>query len=215
MILRRAYYKGLNVEDTFRFWFVMYICAMAGAHVYYIVVDDYPIFASDPTVLFRLGGMSSAGAFLGALIAGLLWCLYKRLSGFEILRRLDIVTYTMPAVFAIGRLGCALSHDHQGIASNSPLAVQFPKGARFDLGLLEFLYLVCIAALFCMLDRSPRPVGFFFGLFSVLYGSIRLTISPLREQPEYVYGLAAIVIGLAGWFYMRKNLPDSSAKLSP
>lgn len=203
MILRRAYEKGVPVEDMFRLWFVMYVSAMIGARIYYVVVDDFPIFVSDPSAIFRLHGVSSAGALNGGLWTGLVWCLCKRLSWFEILRRVDIATYAMPTVFMIGRLGCALAHDHRGIPSTNWLAVNFPTGPRFDLGLIEFLYLIFVAILFRILDSRPRPVGFFFSLFGVLYGIFRLAISGLRPEPEYVYGIASVVIGIGAWMMMR------------
>ncbi len=176
---------------------------MIGARLYYVVVDDYQIFISDPSVIFRLTGISSAGALNGGLWSGLLWCLYKRLSWFEILRRVDVATYAMPTVFMIARLGCTLAHDHKGIPSTRWLAINFPQGPRFDLGLIEFLFLICVAILFWVLDRRPHPVGFFFGLFGVLYGIFRLAISPIRIAPEHVYGIASIVIGIGGWILMR------------
>ena len=37
-----------------------------------------------------------------------------------------------------GRFGCALQHDHLGIPSTYFLAVRFPGGPRFDLGLLRY-----------------------------------------------------------------------------
>jgi phosphatidylglycerol---prolipoprotein diacylglyceryl transferase len=204
MILWRAYRKGVPVEDMFRLWFVMYVCAMVGAHVYHVVIDNFVIFQSDPSTLFQLSGMSSAGALNGGLWCGLLWCLYKRLSWFEIFRRIDVATYAIPTAFLFGRLGCALAHDHRGVPSTSWIAVQFPRGSRFDLGLIEFLFLILVVALFWILDRRPRPVGFFFGLFGVLYGIFRLSISPLRTEPEYVYGIASIVIGIGGWIAMNE-----------
>src|SRR5438105_1551840 len=86
-VLRRASKLSISVEEIFRMWFYMYIGAMAGAHVYKIVVDDYSSFLVDPSMLFHYHGMSSAGAFSGGLLCGWIWCRYKRLGGFEILRR--------------------------------------------------------------------------------------------------------------------------------
>lgn len=209
MILRRAYKKGVPVEDMFRLWFVMYVCAMIGARVYYVAANDFAALAHDPTAIFRIHGLSSAGALNGGLWTGLLWCLYKRLSWFEILRRVDIATYAMPTVFMIGRLGCTLAHDHQGIPSKNWFAVNFPTGPRFDLGLIEFLYLILVAALFRILDHRPRPVGFFLSLFGVLYGIFRLAISGLRPEPEYVYGIASIVVGIGAWMMMRTFQSES------
>jgi phosphatidylglycerol:prolipoprotein diacylglycerol transferase len=203
LILRRGYYKGVSVEDMLRLWFWMFVCAMVGARVYYVIVDDFEIFKSDPAVIFRISRMDSAGAVLGGLLGGVVWSLYKRLSWFEILRRFDIVAFATPAVFAIGRLGSTLAHDNRGIPSKSLLAVDFPAGPRFDLGLLEFLFLTSVAVLFFILDREPRSTGFFFGLFGVLYGVFRLAMSPLRTEFEHAYGITLVVIGIGACMMMR------------
>jgi phosphatidylglycerol:prolipoprotein diacylglycerol transferase len=175
---------------------------MAGSHIYNIVVDQFSVFMSDPSIFFQLNGISSAGALNGGLWCGLLWCRYRGLSWLDICRRVDIATYAMPLAFMLGRLGCAFAHDHLGIPSNSWLAVNFPRGPRFDLGLIEFLFLAGVVILFHILDRRRRPLGFFFGLFGVLYGAFRLGLNTIRTEQEYVYGVAAIVIGAAGWFIM-------------
>jgi len=48
----------------------------------------------------------------------------------------DVLAFAFPFVWTIVRAGCALAHDHIGRASASILAVNFPGGPRFDLGLL-------------------------------------------------------------------------------
>jgi phosphatidylglycerol:prolipoprotein diacylglycerol transferase len=203
MILRRAHRQGIGMEETFRFWFWMYVCAMAGAHFYKVLVDDFSIFAADPSLLFRVNaGISSAGALNGGLWPGLLWCRYRGLSWRETLRRLDLAAYVIPVAFLFGRLGCALAHDHPGVPSTSWIAVQFPEGPRLDLGLIEFLFLIGLSALFWILDRRPWPPGFFFGLFGVVYGGFRIWLGTLRLEPDRFHGGAGILIGLAGWAAM-------------
>src|SRR5260370_37083557 len=93
-------------------------------------------------------GIRSLGVISGGFLGGLLWCRFRRLSLFETLRRLDIVAYATPFAWMFGRLGCALAHDHRGLPSTSWIAVQFPEGPRYDLGLIEFLFLIGMAILF-------------------------------------------------------------------
>ena len=98
----------------------------------------------------------------------------------------------------IGRVGCALVHDHKGLFTHSWIAVRFPEGARFDLGLIECLFLAALSALFLWLDRRPRPVGFYFGLFWLCYGLFRVLLDTLHVQPWRFYGgLAGFVLGLS------------------
>ncbi len=86
----------------------------------------------------------------------------------------------LPFTLALGRLGCALQHDHLGISADHVLAVGFPDGPRFDLGVLEFLYVSGVCAIFLAADRRRWPSGFYIGLFFALYGPVRFAMDALR-----------------------------------
>jgi prolipoprotein diacylglyceryltransferase len=71
------------------------------------------------------------------------------------------------------------------------------------LGLLELLYTLPIAALFYVLDRRPRPPGFFLGLFLALYGPVRFFLDTLRTEDARYLGwtpgqYVAVVATLGG-----------------
>jgi len=204
VILRRAHCQGIPLEQMFRFCFWVYISAMVGAFLSKTVLEDFHGFLADPGRIFRMSvGVRSVGGISCGFLAGVAWCRYHRLSLFESMRRLDIIAYAMPTGWMIGRLGCALAHDHRGFASTSWIAVGFPEGPRYDLGLIEFLFLIGMVIAFLLLDRKPRPVGFFFGLYGVVYGGFRIWLDTLHQQPARFYGGAAgVVVGLVGWAIM-------------
>jgi phosphatidylglycerol---prolipoprotein diacylglyceryl transferase len=204
IILIRAHRKGIAVEQMFRLCFWVYIFAMAGAYVSKIAMSDFSGFLADPMRLFRTPlGVRSIGGILGGMAAGLVWCVVHRLSLLETMRRLDIVAYAMPTAWMIGRLGCALAHDHKGMPSTSWVAVQFPEGPQYDLGLIEFLFLIGVAVAFRILDRRERAVGFYFGLYGVVYGGFRIWLDTLHVQPMRFYGgMVGMAVGLLGWTAM-------------
>lgn len=208
-ILIRAHRKGIPVEQMFRFCFWVYIWAMLGAVLSKTVLSDFHAFLQDPLRAFRLSlGVRSVGGIVGGFLAGLAWCLYHRLSWYETLLRLDIIAYAMPLAWMIGRFGCTLAHDHRGLPSTSWIAVKFPEGPRYDLGLIEFLFLIGLTALFYYLDRRPRPVGFFFALYGILYGGFRIWLDTLHVQPLRFYGgIAGVLVGLLGLLAMRSLQP--------
>jgi len=201
VILLRAHKQGIPVEQMFRFCFWVYASAMIGAYISKGVLDDFPAFLADPSRIFRVPlGVRSVGGIAAGFFGGLAWCLYHRLSGLESMRRLDIIAYAMPTAWMIGRLGCTLAHDHRGIATDSWIAVRFPEGPRYDLGLIEFLFLIVMVIGFKLLDRRRRPIGFFFGLYGVVYGGFRIWLDTLHQQPMRFYGgIAGVVVGLLGW----------------
>jgi phosphatidylglycerol---prolipoprotein diacylglyceryl transferase len=203
-ILIRAHRKGIPVEQMFRFCFWVYLSAMVGAFFSKILWDDFPAILADPSRIFHVQlGVRSVGGIACGFLGAMAWCRYHRLSLFETMRRLDVIAYAMPIGWMIGRLGCTLAHDHRGLASTSWIAVNFPEGPRSDLGLIEFLFLIVMVTAFKLLDRHPRPVGFFFGLYGVVYGGFRIWLDTLHLQPNRFYGgIAGVLVGLAGWVVM-------------
>jgi len=151
------------------------------AHVFDVLVYTPERLAENPLELFRLwGGLSSFGGMLGGLLGLALVMWRQGMSAARITRFVDCLIFALPFTLAIGRLGCALLHDHPGVASDHWLAVDFPDGPRFDLGLLEFLYVSGVAAAFAALGRRRRPSGFYIGLFFALYGPVRFALDGLR-----------------------------------
>ena len=202
-MLRRAHRRGIRVEEMFRFCFSMFVFGMLGAYVAKVAMEQKT-------------GVRSLGGLVGGLLGGLLWCRIRHLSLYEGLRRLDIVAYALPFAWMFGRLGCALAHDHRGLPSSSWIAVKFPEGPRYDLGLIEFLFLIGLSIAFRLLDRRPRPVGFFFGLYGVVYGAFRIWLDTLHIQPMRFYGGAAgVIVGLLGWAFMLTFERSRCSSLSP
>lgn len=199
-MLRRAHRMGIGLNDMFQFCFSILAAGLAGAHAAKILMENMTGFLADPLILVRTGGIRSLGGLSGGFLGALVWCRVRKLSLFESMRRLDIVAYALPFAWVWGRLGCALAHDHRGLFTDSWMAVQFPEGSRYDLGLIEFVFLAGLAGAFWVLDRQARPVGFFFGLYGVVYGGFRIWLDTLHIQPMRFYGGAAgVAIGIMGW----------------
>lgn len=204
VILLRAHRRGIRAEQMFQLCCWAYLCAMAGAVLSKLVLDNFPAIFLDPAHAFHANlGFRSAGGIGGGLLGALAWCRWRRLSLFESMRRLDIIAYAIPVAWMIGRFGCTLAHDHRGLFTTSWIAVRFPEGSRYDLGLIEFLFLIGMSIGFRLLDRQTRPVGFYFGLYGVVYGAFRIWLDTLHAQPLRFYGGAvAVLIGLSGWAWM-------------
>lgn len=206
IVLHRAPRYGISREtaSTLAGWAIL--LGIVGAHLFELFVYEPERFLKNPLeILMPWHGISSLGGMLGGLL-GLLWVMRRRaMSALERLRFVDCLMFALPFTLAIGRAGCALQHDHLGISSSHWLAVAFPGGPRFDLGLLEFLYvsLMCIAFLAANLWRLPD--GFYIGLFFTLYGPVRFLLDALRVgdvryfgwTPAQYLSLFATGVGLA------------------
>jgi phosphatidylglycerol:prolipoprotein diacylglycerol transferase len=162
---------------------------LVGAHIFDAVVYYPERLAREPLYLLRIwDGLSSFGGMLGGLLGLYLLMRRWRMSTLEITRFVDCLIFALPFTLAIGRLGCALQHDHPGISSTHWLAVRFPDGPRFDLGLLEFAYLTLICGGFALLARRRWPDGFYIGLFFAVYGPGRFILDSLRISEVRYFG---------------------------
>ncbi len=135
---------------------------------------------TDPLSLIRLWeGLSSFGGFAGAIVGMLLW---RWRYGIRALPYSDVVASSFPVAWVFGRAGCTLAHDHPGMRSDLWIAVQYPDGGRFDLGLYEMLLTLPIAAAFLVLRRKPRPWGFYLGVMLLAYTPGRFALDFLRSR---------------------------------
>ena len=143
-ILKRAENQGVDGGSMSRLCIAMLITGFLGADVIKTATPNLGAFFLDPALVLRESrGVASLGGLGGGLLGGVLWC---RLCGFnpnETLSRLDIIAHFLPLAWLIGPLGCALVHDHRGFTSNSWLAVRFPDGPAYDLGVLDFFSFAC------------------------------------------------------------------------
>jgi phosphatidylglycerol:prolipoprotein diacylglycerol transferase len=189
IVVKRAPRHGFTSEQASSLIAWATVLGLVSAHVFDVLAYYPERLRADPLELFRVwGSLSSWGGMVGG-IGGLAFVAWRRGLGAEgVLRFIDLAVYALPFTLAVGRFGCALQHDHLGLASTHFLAVDFPTGPRFDLGLLEFLYLVPLSLLFLALGRRPRPTGFYLGLFFALYGPARFAMDALRAEDARYLG---------------------------
>lgn len=206
VVLRRAEREALSLTHTRTLLLWMLSFGFVGSHFEHLVYyEPWVLTRGEPLRLFNLwNGMSSFGGILGGILGGLLLMRRRGSPGGQMLRYIDLVAFAFPFSWTIARAGCSLAHDHPGIHTASWLAVRFPDGPRFDLGLFDFFLSVLIAGAFLLLDRRARPTGFYLFLFMVLYGSARVLLDPLRDEERFFgltsgqYGaVLAILVGLA------------------
>jgi phosphatidylglycerol---prolipoprotein diacylglyceryl transferase len=182
LALRRA--RKLGIEPRAMTSFITWVVGIGfvGGHVFDLLFYYPERLVEEPLALLKLwDGLSSFGGFLGAAIGAAWWRQRHRV---PMLPYADTVMALLPVGWMFGRMGCASVHDHPGVRSEAWLAVRFPGGARFDLGLLELLYVLPIAALFLWLGRKRRPWGYFVALACVCYAPVRFGLDFLRERAE-------------------------------
>jgi phosphatidylglycerol---prolipoprotein diacylglyceryl transferase len=180
LAVRQGRRLGLADQKLVSFIFWVVVSGFVLGHVLDIVFYYPGKLLEDPLSLIRLwDGLSSFGGFVGAAVGGLLWKLRHRIA---VLPFADVVASAFPVAWVFGRAGCAVAHDHPGMHSSAWLAVRYPDGGRFDLGLYEMLLTVPLAIAFLILRRRPRPWGFYLGSMSLAYAPTRFALDFLRAR---------------------------------
>jgi phosphatidylglycerol---prolipoprotein diacylglyceryl transferase len=192
-------------------------------------------------------GISSYGGFIGGAIGFAIYVWWKRLPA-----RLfaDICIVGLLPAFSIGRIGCTVVSDHIGAAVDpsawySALAMNYPVSENlpqinelvkahaswiqdghllaWNLGLVEFLYLIPLNALVLFLGfrSTKRPnTGFLIVLTALLYAPVRFGLDFLRpaDTDPLHFGLtfaqwaSILVFGVAAYVAVKIMTKGSPAE---
>jgi len=183
---RRARRIGLEEATAGVMSFWMVVGGLAGAHLFRFAYLP-ELLRQDPWIWTKTSaGLSSFGGLAGGLIGAGLYGLARRV---RLTAYLDALAFVFPMAWIFGRIGCSLVHDHPGLRSTSLLAVNYPGFPRFDLAVLEVLFLALVVIpLFLVFDRKTRPASFYLPVFLTLYGVFRVLLDALHVDPPRYLG---------------------------
>ena len=214
---RRFARVGLDPSLAGRAGRWLLVGGVLGAHLFSVLVYFPDKLRRDPWLLLRVWeDISSFGGILGGLLGALLFFRLRteaderRALG----RYLDAVAFVFPGALALGRIGCALAHDHPGLVTAFPLAISLESDAArayiggvyeaagqalpptvtgmgfHDLGLYELAFLALVLVpLFRLWDRRRRATGFYLAAFAALYLPVRFFLDTLRVADARYLGL--------------------------
>jgi phosphatidylglycerol:prolipoprotein diacylglycerol transferase len=213
--LKRLTRQGIARERFSEVALSVTLGGLLGAHLLKLVYVPGAFVSAlrHPLVFLAIGnGQASFGAFVGALVSGLIFFWRRSISVNQWFIYSDAGAFAVPFAWAIGRLGCYLVHDHPGLRTSSWLGVQYRGGNRFDLGLLEMLFLLLLGCAFLLLDLRKWPRGFYCTAFLLCYGAFRWNLDQLHVDPprygrwsvDQIASSAMIVAGIACVIEMRR-----------
>jgi prolipoprotein diacylglyceryltransferase len=206
IVIERAPRFGIEGRAVFQLLLWGLGFGLLGGHLFSLLVR-HPNEARDTLAWLRFWEDPSAlGGVAGGLLGAFAVMHAKRMTAVERLRSLDCLVFALPFTLCVANLASALQHSRVGVATEHLLAVRFPDGvARLDLGLLELLGVIPLAAAFAWLGRRERPYGLYLGVFLVAYGPLRFVLEALRIveirywgwTPGQYVAVGAMVAGVA------------------
>lgn len=228
--LRYASAHGIEVDTARRLMERVLLVGFVVSHWFSLALYYPERIVEDPWVLLWIpAGLSSVGGLLGAWLA-LAW--FGRREGLPLARLADMLVFGMLAGFSLGRLGCALVHDHPGRIADADawLAVGPWPGTsgvfRYDLGLIELG--LCVALLVVVhvgMDWRRAPPGRLTGVVAVGYAAVRFVLDFFRASdvvgggtpdPRYL-GLTAaqhvtlLLLAAGAWLLWRSRATPGSS----
>jgi phosphatidylglycerol---prolipoprotein diacylglyceryl transferase len=196
-----------NAVSAMLTWVV--VAGFLMAHFFDVLAYQPREFLERPWLLIdpRHFSISSFGGFFGGYLGLALWAWRNHQPQ---LPYADSLAFGMAPAWVFGRLGCFVAHDHPGRQTDFFLAVQYPGGARHDLGLYEAIFAILLSAVFFLVFRRKLRTGVYLAVLCLAYAPVRFFLDFLRAtevagaDPRYLgltpaqYGsIALVVLGVA------------------
>ena len=200
--------QAISVPEALGFAALCIAAGFCGAHALDVLLYQFDDARRDPSLWLELHkGLSLFGAIAG--IAATTW-LWSILAGRDLARLADTVVLGGVLALVVGRIGCALVHDHPGVPTSLPIGVDFPGTAAawlglpatggtirlHDVGLEELALVLPLAALLWGYRRRLRP-GRTALLGALAYAPLRFALDSLR-LPAMEPRIAALTAGQWG-----------------
>jgi len=179
LMSRAARELGKDPQVPVDFAVVGVIAGVVGGHLVHLLAYHPEELREPWRIVMLWQGLSSMGGLLGGVIAAVVWFRVKRIRFADYA---DAFALGMAPGWGVARIGCFTVHDHPGVLTSFPLAVQFPDGPRHDLGLYEAIVLLALGAVLWILHRRDRLRGGLLPLLAVVYGIARFLLDFLRAR---------------------------------
>jgi phosphatidylglycerol:prolipoprotein diacylglycerol transferase len=210
--------RGISADDTYSAAFWVVGGGIIGARLAH-VIDRFDFYRADPLKILAIyeGGLAIWG---GVLVGGLAGWWYTRRNGIAFWPFADSVAHGTLLGLAIGRIGCIVNGDvagkptggDWGFVYTNPNAL-LPKAEYFNVPTHPYplyemgLDLILFGLLF-LVARRARFDGAVFLAFAVGYSLIRFTLTFVREEEIFLFGLqqaqvlSLLVVVLAAYCYL-------------
>jgi len=184
---------ALPAGDVIALAGVLVVASFVGAHLFDIVANQLDDAKHDAALWWQLWkGISLLGALATMAIVTFAWA---RVRDLPLAKLADCVALGWLVALVIGRIGCALVHDHLGTPTTLPIGIDFPPHAVWqldndgpmrlhDLGFEELLVAIPLCVVMWLIARRLKP-GMTAVLTALVYAPIRFGLDFLRlPEPD-------------------------------
>ncbi len=171
--------------------------AAVGGRLWYGLLN-WDLYGPAPQLflVLRIADLAWPGALLGGLLAGWLWCRWRR---FDAATLADAAALGLLPPQALASVGLLLSGEAFGVPTTLPWAVPLFGTTRHPTQLYLALAALLSYAALRWLDRRTGPPGTVFVVYLITQGLTFLLLEPLRADSLLLpYGIrAAQLVGLS------------------
>lgn len=225
LVKRAARERGLATAPFYDMFFWVILAALVGARLAHVFFYEPGFYLAQPLEIFKVwrGGMSSTGGMVGAVVMILFWLQRHRLNFWA---HGDVLARILPPAFALGRVGCLVTHTHPGklTAATNWLAVNYPTGARWELSLWEIFCWLIITLIFWARPTNKK-VGWYIFALAFFYIPTRFVLDFFRAtdlvgSDAHYFGLTPaqyVMLGffgltLSGYIFWKQSDATNAAK---
>ena len=158
------------------------------------VVDKWDYYIQNPSQIIGASGLTIYGAVLGATLG--LW-ITSKFSNFKFGYFADVMAPSIILAQAVGRVGCTINGCCYGLPTSLPWGVVYTHPNSFaPIGvaihptqIYEIIYNLIVFGVLLKLRGRFKPDGSLFLIYLILYSIWRFSISFLREESPFLFGL--------------------------
>jgi phosphatidylglycerol:prolipoprotein diacylglycerol transferase len=179
------------------------LAGLAGAKLF-MFLFNFRDYWNDPKSIFTLSTLQAAGVYQGGFLLALVVAVwYMKHVKLPVFPTFDVFAPGIALGHAVGRLGCLAAGCCWGTECHLPWAITFTNPQANQLTgvplniplhpsqLYESLAEVCIFGILMWRIRKPHVAGEVFGLYLILYSSVRFLVEFVRNHEQ------GLVLGLS------------------
>ena len=164
-----------------------------------------------------LGGMSTHGILLGAILGLLVFSKLRKRSFLEIA---DVLAIAGAYIMGVGRIGNFIDGQIVGSATDVWWGVKFPdiEGYRHPVVLYDGIKNLLLIPFLLMIRKTKPPRGVIIAHFILWYGFLRIFVDFYREYRTDFFGfppgqefnlfMTFVGVGLLFWFYRKRHFSE-------